>query len=1371
VTNDVDVSRSFFSSLTFPFVAKQLGLKMPNIQVFARIRPPLASLNECNAPTAVRKFSDTVVALDAQALASLQGSDSKSITPQRTATPPPVISTPTTPRRPVGAGRPVTPREPPAAPVVKHHLFTLDGVFDGDESQLDVFEPTTADFVEHLFEGRNGAVMCYGPTGSGKTHTLIGPAIPAPSSSAANAATKGTASQPFSAVPDMGILPRTVMAILERLEWSQKRLAMSSRKAAQLIDDGQVYFPDELWLTAAEVYQDDVRDLLHMVKKGAPATAVKVPDQGGLNELLRPFIQKRITSVDDYRQCAEVFQAHRTVCSHDRNNQSSRSHALFYLQLKFRNLKEPTPSPPAVVPAPATGRATTVATPPPAATAPVACLALVDLAGSERVKRSQVEGQALLEAQAINKSLSTLCTVVTALYNKQAHIPYRDSRLTRMLRPCFEEGNLTTIVHLPPGEGTCDEASITLKFAERLRQVILAESGTQNTKAAYTTDQLQLEQQMTNSRRLFQELCAELRLCNESTGYIIRRIAKSAELDKKERFAAAFRFQREKDQDEETFTELKNDLVSKRMGPIRQRVLNMRRQLERVSELADEGKKALESMETKQSENESKRLESNILESTASAVVAKEAAVKVKASLQDHQRSISAAKAKLLDQLAERLKLNELNSERDKAEAESLQKEVQQLKYTLPLEERALQRLEEQLQRCAIARQSYFRVRIPLLAQHCALSWEALRLEAICDWLGEAEKDEPITAAKEGQEWQMPLVLSSGARVTATPTLLGQYDDEHFESLLDSAMAQLERGLLVNCLPVLLPSTDVVLQGEHPLPLAGGKPTEGNSTTTPNKGRKSTTMEDGNSPLPRSMIGPQPIRSPSGRRSTSVRQASERRSVTSSVVPSRTVIKRLRLVMKDQCPYLLLEGSSATPSISLPLGVLQTVAPNEKAVPKISTVADGKENAPHLQPTHQREPSRRHVFGAPLSQTGQSQVKGTASQPRGANSEEIQLYETVVKVKNELKVELSRSRVARKELPNDNLLGDGLGIEQEETFEVELTFFNAEEMECLVLGLCRALHSNTLGLPSSWKPGCSKSHSACVGVPQRPVQVGGRHQATGEVVGGRPIKIHPTRIPTVDKSGTAKSHSHHHQHQDPLRVGSTVPDSFRIIANPEDITLSKASVQRLANSIQRMALPRLSTLDVATSSGATTREKRRDTNLGPHQDSPMAIPLLPVTELVRFNEVRSLHAAMHINIFSLMASWDDLILAVCARPVIVRRQTKQCLLPAKGANCTGSEPPNVGGGNLAEVDPLPSPIEILVPDSERNSREGSLQTEEKESRRGSASVPPEEGLSGAPLHQGVSHGGLFCCPASINVPGASLEFRFESIPRRLGLLL
>lgn len=104
-------------------------------------------------------------------------------------------------------------------------------------------------------------------------------------------------------------------------------------------------------------------------------------------------------------------------------------------------------------------------------------LNLCDLAGSERLARSHATGDRLKETQAINKSLSALSTVFVALANKQAHVPYRDSKLTYLLQNSFSgSGKTLMIVNLSPTHASQQESLCSLRFAAKVHNTELGEA-------------------------------------------------------------------------------------------------------------------------------------------------------------------------------------------------------------------------------------------------------------------------------------------------------------------------------------------------------------------------------------------------------------------------------------------------------------------------------------------------------------------------------------------------------------------------------------------------------------------------------------------------------------------------------------------------------------------------------------------------------------------------------------------------------------------------------------------------------------------------------------------------------------------------------
>ncbi|CAI0374913.1 unnamed protein product [Linum tenue] len=178
-----------------------------------------------------------------------------------------------------------------------------------------------------------------------------------------------------------------------------------------------------------------------------------------------------VTSPSDVLRLMKLGELNRVVSSTAMNNRSSRSHSVLTVHVhgedesgsKLRG-----------------------------------CLHLVDLAGSERVDKSEVTGDRLKEAQYINKSLSCLGDVVTALAQKNTHIPYRNSKLTLLLQDSLG-GHAKTLMfaHVSPEEDSVLETVSTLKFAQRVSTVELGAAKANKE----SSEIMQLKEQVENLKR------------------------------------------------------------------------------------------------------------------------------------------------------------------------------------------------------------------------------------------------------------------------------------------------------------------------------------------------------------------------------------------------------------------------------------------------------------------------------------------------------------------------------------------------------------------------------------------------------------------------------------------------------------------------------------------------------------------------------------------------------------------------------------------------------------------------------------------------------------------------------------------------------
>ena len=210
-----------------------------------------------------------------------------------------------------------------------------------------------------------------------------------------------------------------------------------------------------------QIYNETVTDLLMATGSGSGQGGLLIREDavrgvfvGGLSEWV-------VRNVREVMELLRRGTARRATSATKQNDSSSRSHAVFIINVEQNTRQPHTP---------------TSASSPPAAAASSSFLSaklnLVDLAGSERITLSGAKGARLEETKAINQSLSALANVIAALVKHRPHIPYRDSKLTRLLQSSLGGNTRTCLLAcLSPSPAHYGENVSTLSFAARARRV------------------------------------------------------------------------------------------------------------------------------------------------------------------------------------------------------------------------------------------------------------------------------------------------------------------------------------------------------------------------------------------------------------------------------------------------------------------------------------------------------------------------------------------------------------------------------------------------------------------------------------------------------------------------------------------------------------------------------------------------------------------------------------------------------------------------------------------------------------------------------------------------------------------------------------
>ncbi|DAZ94622.1 TPA: hypothetical protein N0F65_010561 [Lagenidium giganteum] len=290
--------------------------------------------------------------------------------------------------------------------------FTFDHAYFMDAVQAQVYNDVARPIVDQALQGYNGTIFAYGQTGSGKTHTMMGSG------------------------DDHGIIPLMNQDLFQRLT------------------DAGTTSPDVKFLVTVsflEIYNEVIKDLLNPSDK-----LLKIrehPDMGIYVEQLAELVVKEPA---DVTRLIEQGNKVRQVAATQMNERSSRSHSCFTIKISSKCTQEINGV-----------RKETCMN---------AKINLVDLAGSERASKTGATGDRLKEGAAINKSLSALGNVINMLADKskrgKSHVPYRDSKLTRLLQESLGGNSLTVMIAaISPADYNFDESLGTLQYANRAKSI------------------------------------------------------------------------------------------------------------------------------------------------------------------------------------------------------------------------------------------------------------------------------------------------------------------------------------------------------------------------------------------------------------------------------------------------------------------------------------------------------------------------------------------------------------------------------------------------------------------------------------------------------------------------------------------------------------------------------------------------------------------------------------------------------------------------------------------------------------------------------------------------------------------------------------
>ncbi|KAG9242122.1 P-loop containing nucleoside triphosphate hydrolase protein [Calycina marina] len=296
---------------------------------------------------------------------------------------------------------------------LSNKTYNFDKVFSSAADQSIIYDDVVNPILDEMIAGFNCTIFAYGQTGTGKTYTM-----------------SGDMTEHYGMLSDAaGIIPRALHALFMKLELADTEASVKC--------------------SFIELYNEELRDLISADEN----VKLKIFDdnskKGHSSTLVQGMEESHIKSAVDGIKLLQAGSHKRQVAATKCNDLSSRSHTVFtvtaYIKRQGDNGEDYVSA----------GK-----------------LNLVDLAGSENIQRSGAENKRAAEAGLINKSLLTLGRVINALVDKSPHIPYRESKLTRLLQDSLGGRTKTCIIAtVSPAKSNLEETISTLDYAFRAKNI------------------------------------------------------------------------------------------------------------------------------------------------------------------------------------------------------------------------------------------------------------------------------------------------------------------------------------------------------------------------------------------------------------------------------------------------------------------------------------------------------------------------------------------------------------------------------------------------------------------------------------------------------------------------------------------------------------------------------------------------------------------------------------------------------------------------------------------------------------------------------------------------------------------------------------